>query len=230
MPIFGKKKPDPERFMREGLKHLKGGMYVKAREEFRRGLEISPQYNELHYLLGLTHLREGNEKEAEHEFKKTLQDNPHHLEAKRELDLILSKKAGQWVATVRKRERFTGIEKSIHSFPGEKWEEVKSMYADYFSDVKKKEGEASFKTHMRWQEFAFLLSRREEDAPSFFFFTEKHRLELAGEIFELLLRYASSLPPESKKIKEVLLEQAQWIARNIGDESHIARLERVSWR
>jgi len=230
LPIFGKKKPDPERFMREGLRHLKGGMYVKAREEFERGLEISPQYNELHHLLGLTYLREGNEKEAEREFKKTLQDNPHHPEARRELDLILGKRARQWVATVRKKEKFTGIERGIPSFPGEKWEEVKFSYADYFSDVKKKEGEASFKIHVLWQEFAFLLRRREEDAPSFFFFTEKHRLELAGEIFELLLRYVSSLPPENKKTKEVLLEQAQWIARNMGDESHIARLERVSWR
>lgn len=230
MPIFGKKKPDPERSMREGLKHLRGGMYAKAREEFRKGLEISPQYNELHYLLGLTYLREGNEEEAERQFKKTLQDNPHHPEARRELDRILGKKEEQWVAVVRKKERFSTIEKGIRSFPGEKWEEVKSQYADYFSDIKKKEGEASFRNHILWQEFAFLLKRREEDAPSFFFFTEKHRLELAGEVFELLLRYASSLPPEGKKMKEALLEQAQWIARNMGDESHIARLERVSWR
>jgi len=92
--------------------------------------------------------------------------------------------------------------------------------------LRKEEGEQSFRTAMIWQEFAFKFERRTEDAPAFFFFTEKHRKILAGEVFDLLLRNASLLPKEKR---EASLEQARWIAQNLGDETHMARLEKALW-
>lgn len=155
--------------MREGLKYLRSGMYEKAQELFRRGLDVSPQYNELHYLLGLAHLKQGEEKEAEHEFKKTLDRNPHHTEARREREAILAKRKEKISEQVCKKERYKGdLKKSMPHYEGEKWEEVKRHYAEYFSELKETEGEQSFRNYMVWQEFAFKFQRRRKDAPSFF--------------------------------------------------------------
>lgn len=64
-----------------GISLKRKGMYEEAIKEYKRAIELDPEYSSPYYNLGLLHLEKGQFNEAIAYFDKTLQINPHIIRA-----------------------------------------------------------------------------------------------------------------------------------------------------